>query len=322
MGIVGLRLKNRFNNVSLALLFAAALGGLFLLGASRVSAADEARGDTWIQISPTKQNLKLDPGSEYEGSFKVQNIGAKGFNYKVYAKPHKVINENFDSNYQDETQRTQISRWITFDKPTGYLESDTETVVTYRVDVPKDVPDGGQYAVIFVETGDGNKADNTISTVKRVGMMIYSRVGGNTREQAEVIENRFDYIQWGAPLKATSVVRNTGNVDVTAEYKLNITDLFGRAVYGSSNEYVILPTDADGRRRVNLEWQDAPALGLFKVKQTVTVFDKANISEHWVLVIHPLVIILIVIFLALVAIYVVYKHKRRQTKKQKTQKHK
>ena len=310
--------KNRLNGISLALLLTVALGSLLAFGGHSASAVGGAQNDVFIQVSPAKQNITLEPGSHYTGKFKVQNVGIKGFNYKVYVKPYKVINENYDSNYEDETARTQITRWVTFDKTSGYLDPETEAVVTYSVNVPKDVPYGGQYAVMFAETSDGDKVQGTgVNAIKRIGMLVYSHVSGDTRKDAEIIENKFAALQWGAPLKTTSVVRNKGNVDVMASYELKVFSIFGKSVYEDNKEYTVLPVDADGRRRVNLEWSAAPALGLFKVKQTVKVLEETDVEYHWVLVIHPMVIVLTLTVLAILTIVIISKAKKRSSTNQR-----
>ena len=130
-------------------------------------AVAEDKPAVWLQISPVTNRVTLNPGDEQTFTMHVDNIGSKKFKFRVYAAPYTISNEAYEVNFETETNRTQVSRWISFnqnadakkdseknwvEEATFELEPEQRQSVEYRIVVPKDVPAGGQYATIFAES--------------------------------------------------------------------------------------------------------------------------------------------------------------------------
>ena len=89
--------------------------------------ADEGKPDVWLQISPVANRVTLNPGDEQTFKVQVDNIGGKKFKFRVYATPYSIANEAYEVNFTNETNRTQISRWVTFNQnPDAEKDSDKE----------------------------------------------------------------------------------------------------------------------------------------------------------------------------------------------------
>jgi hypothetical protein len=257
------------------LCFVAVTSVLTLLGLAHTALAADtsdvsAKPNISITVSPAKSALELNPGDNYIGKFKIINTGAKSFDFKLSVSPYSVVDVNYEQDMDNDKPRTQISRWITFEQDEYYLEAGDSIDIKYTVKVPADAPAGGQYAVILASTAGKSKGTETssIDTVQRVGMLVYSTVQGNTREAGKVKQLDIPTWYFNPPLQVRSLVANTGNVDFNASYNLTIKTLFGREVFTKSEEHSILP---DTERSVVLVWDKAPAIGIFKVTETVTV---------------------------------------------------
>lgn len=241
--------------------------------------------DYRLQISPAREDIgELEPGETYTKTLHVQNTGAKSFDFKLSVSPYSVADENYAPQTQ-ENQYTDIVSWIKFSKTTGTVDPNGDVEIAYTVTVPADVPTGGQYAMLTAEITniDENLATSGITTINRVGMLLYSNVKGNTRKTASIPENKIPSILFNPPVSATSIVENSGNTHATARYVLQVYPLFGdEEVYTNEEnpaELTILP---ETRRLNTITWPNAPHLGIFRVKQTVTIFNETSTTEKLV----------------------------------------
>ncbi|MBQ6355388.1 hypothetical protein IJJ18_03200 [Candidatus Saccharibacteria bacterium] len=292
--------------LSIAAAFAALSVGVNILTPINTQAADDKSvnsnvGPAFLQVSPTKQRISIEPGSHYVSSFKVQNIGETTFSYKAYATPFNVINENYESDYSTRGTYSQISEWITFDSATetGTLDPNSEKEVSFTVNVPKDAPAGGQYAAIMAETQDGSSEANNIRTVNRVGMILYASIAGETKKEGQVLENKIPGFVLNPPLTATSLVENTGNVEATAEYTFKIWKLFDKeTVYSNEDKKGSLDIMPGTKRFGTINWDGAPKIGVFWVEQTINYLGKTSTNKKLVIIcpLWLLFLILAVIF--------------------------
>lgn len=268
--------------------------------------------DTSITVSPAKTLLQLERGTKHTGSFTIINTGAKSFTFELAVSPYSVNDQKYESNLEKETARTQISRWVSFDKKKYHLESGEEAKVTYYVDVPEDVPDGGQYAVILAQTAGQQSEGASINTLQRVGMLVFARMDGDTREEGKLESQYIKRFYLSPPVVATSLVENTGNVDFNAVYRMRVESLFGKQLYEDSKDFSVLP---ETRRAVEMIWADAPKLGIFKVTQDVIILNETFTITKTVFVVPFFVIIVLAILLLLVIILIVAKVKRSKNKR-------
>ena len=273
----------------LAAILAAVTFGLFqFITTDSVYADDNAQGAIHLQVSPTKQKISLAPGSAYVGTFKVHNAGTMPFNYTVSATPYSVTNDNYSPDYTGQTNYTQIADWITFDKPTGYIQPGEVVEVAYTVNVPKDAPAGGQYAALMAETSDGNAENATVAVVHRVGMILYAAVPGETRESGEIVKNTVNSFYFNPPLTVSSLVKNTGNVEQTATYTVKIYPLFSNeAVFSTeekSDKEKQLDVIPDTSRFNSITWEGAPRIGIFSVEQTIEFAGQVSTNKKLVLI--------------------------------------
>lgn len=276
---------------------------MVVLGSGAVHASEIP--DYRIQISPAKEDIgELKPGETFTGTFKVQNTGSKSFEFKVGVAPYTVIDEHYTPDYDKSNQYTDIVNWVKFSQETGSVEPNGEVEIAYEVKVPADVPAGGQYALLTAETIGNQNNSNTsgVVTVNRVGMILYSNVQGKTRKTGSVIENKVPSFLFNPPVSATSIVENTGNTHANAEYVLQVYPLFGNEEVYTNEETPMKLTILPETQRFNtITWPNAPHLGIFRVKQTVTIFGEVSTVEKTVFLcpIWFMFIVLAIIFCAI-----------------------
>lgn len=258
--------------------------------------------DYEIAISPTKIELDLKPGKTTTTKFRVKNTGKYDFDYEINFAPYSVEGEDYRQNIGDETAYTDLVNWLSVEEKTGPLESGEEKEIIITVNVPKDVPGGGQYAVALAKIVESASDNSGVVMQKQVGTILYATVDGDTRKTGDIVENKIPSFMFTPPIRATSVVANTGNVHMEASYVLQVFPLFSsEEVYTNEDHPETRNIMPETRRFNTVSWDGAPQLGLFRVKQTVKFLDQVSVTEKLVFIcpLWFLFIILAIIFLAI-----------------------
>ena len=161
--------------------------------------------------------------------------------------------------------------------------------------MPKDAPAGGQYATIIVQdetsfgTGDGGGV--AIEGTVRFASNIFAEVTGETEEKGVIVENIIPSFLLSNSLPAVSLVKNDGNVHTDAEYTLQVWPLFsdeevctnaekeeGSRIEGGKTS-LIMP----GTERYHTQTCYLPSIGIYRAKQTVTIFGESSVVEKMVI---------------------------------------
>ena len=291
-----------------------------------VSATEQSDKPIHMEISPTKQKLKLEKGQSFVSSFKVRNIGTEKFSYNVSVAPYTVVDENYESNYKNSSNTySQMANWVTFDEKLkeGTLEPGAYVDVPFTITVPKDVASGGQYAAIMAKTSDGNNPDSIIKTVNSLAMILYADIAGNTRTGGSVINNNINSFVFQPPISATATIENTGNVESTATCIMKVWPL-------GSNETVFNNEDSQGRfidiipetRRFNvISWNGAPSLGIFTVEQTIEFLGQTSTVKKLVIICPLFLLIIFIVVIAALIFWIIFRIVRRRKDKNINQEH-
>ena len=283
-------------------------------------------GDIVMQLKPAEQEIELTPGMVLTNTITIQNVGRLGFNVKMSVQPYQVTNENYDPDFYTENSYTLLKNWITFSEPEFYLEAGTEKAVEYTVKVPDNIPGGGQYAAIIVETRDGMDQDATFRVVSQLACLIFAHVAGEEHVGGVLMSHSLPSFILGNSFSSNATIKNDGNVDFRAVQTLTIYDFFKNTVvfspeYAAENGKtpgratpIILPETSRSSR---LTWEGAPQLGVFRAVQTISFLDE-NYTFEQIVFICPIWLAGIVIFIiALMIFWIILRIRHR--KKQKRQ---
>lgn len=300
--------------ISCGLLFSCFCGLLFQ---NRTGLALE-KGDIVLQISPTVQEIALEPGETFSEMVVVQNVGKKDFNFKMVATPYWIKGTTYEPDFEIKNDRTKIADWVSLSEEEGVLAAGQSRKIKYEIRVPEDVPSGGQYMAIMAQTADMGEDNSIIKQSGRVGTLVYARVSGETRASGEILENSIDGVQLGRLLTTTAVVKNTGNVDLKTDVKVVIKNFFTSKEEYNNTEFAdtqrVLP---ETKRMFRKVWERTPKLGIFSVRQEVRVSGGDSIVAEKVVVVCPwwlliLIVIMVTLGICLVLIKII---KRMQYKR-------
>lgn len=290
--------------------------------------ADEATGsesapENRLQISPTTNYLTLIAGRSLEYTFTISNPGDTAYSYNVSAAPYSVSGEEYNINFNAETNRTQLSRWIKFvndDGSTtseyhGTLAAGEEKRLKYIVSVPEDIPNGGQYATIMVEldTDSAETSSTGVTPVPRVAMILYGRTDGDSRDEASITDYKVSTFLTSGHVIASSLVKNTGNTDFDTVQSFEVTTIFGKTLYSTDEQkYSVLP---ETERRISFEWEHTPNMGIFRVHYKVAALGEIRDETKFVIIMPIYMIILMIILLTLFIIWLIIIVRKRRERK-------
>lgn len=294
-------------------------------GSHPASALDSER--LVVSLNPSEQEIELRPGEAYSSSVTIYNVGQIPFDFEVEAAPYHVSGDGYDPDFSSEDSYTELKNWITFPETKFSIEPDHAIEVKFQINVPKDIPGGGQYAAIIIRTDDVANESTPVQLAAQLASIIYGHVeGGERREEGELARHSLPSLMLSSEFKTTSIFKNTGNIDFRVTETITIRDLF-------TNREIISPTSTsedgqvlgtvssvvlpDTTRTVNMYWQDAPQLGFFRVTQTISYLDQERTIEKVVFICPIWLVALVGLFVLLVIVWIISRiRSRRQNQPQ------
>ena len=307
---------------------------ILLLGTfmGEVVYADDISG---AKISPVSNVVNLSASTNTEYTFTVENPSTTNpTTYEIYTAPYSYSYSESEDNYllgfSAENSYTQITRWITFKDSSGkFVEKLTTTVdagsskeITYRIATPSSIPNGGQYAVIFVQTVN-DSTNEGIKTSARTGLVIYGRASGNSLKAADFYDMALSssFMTIG-DIHGSVRVKNTGNIDLDVKTTLKVQGIFGNTYYENTKTTSVIP---EVELKINTGWTDdegnnkTPIIGLYKVtfKTAINSINKEEVITNVTFIFPAWAIILSITLLTILVIWIIFlikRHKERRSR--------
>lgn len=315
--------------------------GFGLLTVNNAYADDESNSEgieapkTSLTLMPVSRTLQISSNSSYDGTLTVTNDGTDEMKIEVYAAPYSyVYSENEDLyklGFSTENKFTQISRWIKIKDTEGkYVERPTFTIpsgeslnIDYQINTPDNIPAGGQYAVIFVQTMSGTVNASGIRTEASAGMVVYGHSTEGVVDNSAVINNMDlgqgkvgeDGTEKSRNFYGYAKVKNNGNVDFFARGKLKVEPIIGFSSYETDNNSSSVSIIPESERVVEDEWKETPDFGLYKLTWTVTAGSESDSMERVIFLINPAAVIITIIVLTIATISIIIGVRKRKERR-------
>ena len=192
---------------------------------------------------------------------------------------------------QDDTSPYSARSYITLSPTSFHLNPGESKVINASIVVPKNVGDGGRYAVITIHNAPIGSGSTGFVTAISVPVLVTIASSKMTRTGTIVSVTAGDIIP-GQPIRITTALKNTGNIHCSNSKNIvRITDSAGKEVAAVSTDplmYSIIPTNT-----VNYDVSLDKALppGTYTVSSKVSLEDGTildtkttsfEVPEHYV----------------------------------------
>lgn len=315
--------KIRISRIVVAIMMALTVGLTVGVAGTTYAEGENSTGSQ-MTVSPMNQKIILTPGESYQGAIKVSNPNSSTQNLKfsafVGSFSQKADNDSLDDYGTVDTDTVsaynQMMQWITIDKPSGEVAPNETVTIPFTVNVPADAPAGGQYATIIVkndtnqdQSGGGNVM---IQSDVQIASIIYALVTGQAREEGEILSNSIPNFLLSNQLKATAMVQNSGNVHTDAKYVLQVWPLFSDEEICTNEEDPATSLVLPETKQYHVESCTLGMVGVYRAKQTVTIFGETSIVEATVVVCPIWLIVVILLVIGIIVFYFVHRARSRR----------
>jgi hypothetical protein len=294
-----------------------------LAGLSTQPTRAEVNGlKVWILgEKPVRVEKRLNEGESFASQIEIQNNNDETVTVSLTPSPYSYGPANeYLPDYSTQKAYTQLANWIRLPRGDKYNIMAGETIsVDYNFTVPEGAIGGSQSAAILIHTEQPEEStrDVGVSGRSNFAYVIIANINGQSlREGGQVV-------RWDTPwivldeseIKIESAIENTGNINFMADYKLTINEWFDsqKIAYQESKRVDVLP---ESGRMVDHKWADAPALGLFKVKEEVKFLDETKMFERTVLIFPMWLLIIVIAIILLLVTALVLKIRSYREEKQ------
>lgn len=291
-----------------------------------VTASAKAQTNLALTVSPTKQNISIDPGgteSTYVTFFNQSDLPIAG-NIKVV---DFIVKDKTGTTYLLEGEsfptKYSASSWITTNADRAVIAAGSSFKVQIKIKAPDNAAPGGRYAAVYFEpTGTLPNTKSFIvqkegqqAVTPRLAALLNIKVNGPIIEDA--VLDRFEvakFLEYG-PVDIKAEILNNGSYHITPKGNITLTNWQGKIVdQYNLEEKNIFP---ERSRVYEASLGSKIMIGKYKVS-FIVIYGDANqvISADKILWVFPwklaLAITLAIIIVILLAILVTKKIKERQ----------
>jgi hypothetical protein len=237
-----MRSLKSYVSAALLLSFVIALSGVGGVSA-QTGPLKRAEGDvTWsVQPATTTEGTRstfeysTDPGTQVVDFVVVSNRGETPAEFSIYATD--AINDSETGAFgllTSDVPPTDLGKWITMDVNKIVLQPGEEATIPFNLLIPSDATPGDHVAGVIasiITTSEGAEG-TTLNLEQRVAARMYLRVSGAVESGVEISGLTSAFTPELNPFAFGRVtvdynVRNSGNVRIDANQKIQITGPFG-----------------------------------------------------------------------------------------------
>lgn len=235
--------------------------------------------DRRLRLTPLRSEIIIQPGEAYKGSLTLKNTGKTTLHVHLSAEAFGVINENYDYVFKPDSP---ISSWVNFAQTDVVVDAGETYTAHYLIQVPIGAEPGGKYISLFAAAQPDT--DQGITTVDRVGSLVYLTVPGNVTATGQLLS-------LSSPIIATddfswsATIRNSGSTHFRSSYQADLETLWNTPIAMTKDSALILPASI----RLIQSGLDMPRLlGIYKVTYHFSLGDNPTATQTKLLIYAPL----------------------------------
>lgn len=252
-----------------------------------------------VTVGPVKLEYSVDPGQVIEGQMFLMNEEQKTQTF--YPSFERFTEEDGVKVFLKEN--SDLSTWFSIASSITLSPGDKKDV-PFSIKIPENASPGGHFAVMWWSTTPPDKNNQTVSIVTRAGVLVYLRVSGNVVEKGNIHSfysgNR---LILSFPVSFTTIFYNDGNVDLTPEGSVVISNVFGSergTLPINSNGASILPQSS---KSFNAEWDGSGFFfGPYKAR-VILKYGSSNLtaeSYQWIFMFSWYAVLIIALLIVVI----------------------
>ena len=228
-----------------------------------------------VTVGPAKIEYRTDPGAIINDTLILINEG--GTKQTFWPAFEKFTEVNGEKKFL-LGEPTELANWIKIPKSVT-LEPKEQKNIPFTIEIPKNAPPGGHFAVIWWGTAPP-EGPKQMSIVTRAGILVYLRVSGEVNESAELLKFAPEggKFFWGKmPENFIVLFKNSGNTYLKPQGEINVKNIFGskRVTLAVNNVNIILLPEGEKNLQIAKKFDKPPfALGFYKAELTLRWGEK------------------------------------------------
>jgi hypothetical protein len=308
------------------------VAGLFISSNSSAQSQQQAGGSA-IQISPTRNEVSLQPGEQKTVSLSLKNVSNNDITARVFLNDFESDNESGTPKIiiEDRDPTPYSLKKIL----TGYTDVELKANETKEVKVTINMPSNAAPGAYFgalryaaVPKGqEGQADDRQVSLTASVAHLVFVEVPGNIKQQIQIQKvqavrnNKPGSIFFKTPTQGSVTVRNLGNGFSRPFGKVTVNNPFGKQVHtydvnNTEPRGVVLPSS---NRIFTNDIKGVKFPGKYSMTASVAYGNGGEVvnlkGSFWYLPVWFVILFLVLIVSIAVATYILYR-KRFMRKKQ------
>jgi hypothetical protein len=258
-----------------------------------------------VTVGPAKMEYKTNPGETITGKLFIVNDGQETRTF--HAAFEKFTEVNGEKKFLP-SEPAELAQWFKMEKSVT-LKAGEQKEIPFTIEVPKNAPPGGHFAVIWWGTAP---PDGQVAIVTRAGILVFLQVSGEVNEAGEIIEfsvPKEKFFVFKLPDDFVVNFQNQGNTYLKPLGEITIKNIFGSSIAAfnvNSKERIILPANTQVLD-IAKKFDKLPfAFGLYKAELALQWGEKQNeivksisfIVFPWKTVLIAVIILLLLYLLA------------------------
>lgn len=238
-----------------------------------------------LRVSPIIIPLTLLPNGRLTQEITVENLSNNPLPLRASFTDFNPGEEDGGYNFPDAKPNPLLS-WTSVSPQELIIPAHSKRIVTLTVNLPREIPIGGYFGMLFFESVPENKQQAASRIVQRIGVLLLGNIGSPTETNLLQIKTfTLPLVSDATSLPFLLRLRNTGLEYVTAKPYFSIGELGGKNAKVFAEEKVIFP----GKIR---RWQDSVDLpnksfGLYRITLSVSTGNGQIVKEEKLVIQAP-----------------------------------
>lgn len=268
-----------------------------------------------LRVSPVILNLALDPGKTITQELTVENLLDTPLPVRLTLNDFGITDEDGGYSFPD-SQKNPLLSWITLETKDMIIPAKSKRTIQMTIQIPKTVPVGGYYGVVFFEPVFPAISKTTQINAK-VGMVMLANIGipNSQKLPGEIVQfNLPNFIQNPQNIDFFLRVKNSSLYHFTAKPILTFKPIFGKPTKVIVEDKVVFPGKT---RRWNVPVSPEIGYGIYNTKLAVALGNGKQITTNTLVFVIPVTQIMIALII-LGGIVLIFRNKTRIKKALKT----